>query len=257
MTIETALTALGVRDDLLTAAQKAQLDRDGFLALPGILSPEQVSAITSRLDALLAEEGENAGKEVQQEPGTERLSNLVNKGEVFDVFYTQPSVLSAISHVLRGDLKLSSLNARFAKPGEGNQALHADWGRLETPGEYQVCNSIWLLDDFTADNGATRVVAGTHLREDGKTPREVIADPSQPHPDEQLLLAPAGTVVVFNSHTWHGGTLNKTLARRRALHSYFTRRAQAQQLDQQAHLTPETWARLSEPAKVILAVQQP
>ena len=114
-----------------------------------------------RLNSLL-EEGDRAGTEVHQEKGTDRLSDLINKGSVYHIVLTQPRVLAAISHVLGGDLKLSSLNSRNALPGQGLQGLHADWGRLETPGIYQVCNSLWLLDDFTRDNGATRVVPGTH-----------------------------------------------------------------------------------------------
>ena len=138
------------------------------------------------------------------------------------------------------DLKLSSLNSRAALPGEGLQALHADWSGPVAPGDYQVCNSIWLLDDFTEHNGATRVVPGTHRS--GSLPRDAMADPKAAHPHEQKLLAPAGTVVIFNSHVWHGGTLNSTDQPRRALHSYFCRRNQPQQLDQRAYIRPETYA---------------
>jgi ectoine hydroxylase-related dioxygenase (phytanoyl-CoA dioxygenase family) len=252
MDIPAALYALGVREDTLTQAEKDQLDRDGFLPLPNILTLTQIESIRARLAQLTAAEGENAGKEVHQEAGTDRLSDLVNKGGEFEVCFTHPRVLAAIAYVLSSDLKLSSLNSRAALPGEGLQALHADWGGPVTPGEYQVCNSIWLLDDFTADNGATRVVPGTHRS--GQTPQQAMPDPRAPHPDEKMLLAPAGTVVIFNSHTWHGGTLNCTDKPRRALHSYFCRRHQPQQLDQRRYMRPETAQRLSEAARYILDV---
>jgi ectoine hydroxylase-related dioxygenase (phytanoyl-CoA dioxygenase family) len=154
--------------------------------------------------------------------------------------------------VLGGDLKLSSLNYRAALPGSGLQGLHADWGAAVAPGDYYVCNSIWLLDDFTELNGATRVVPGSQRSR--QVPKEALADPTQPHPQEVLLTAPAGMVVVFNSHTWHGGTLNRTDRPRRAMHSYFTRRDQTQQLDQKAFIRPETYARLSPAARFILDV---
>ena len=247
------MTDLPTVHDALTSDEKARLDQDGFLVIPNILDAAQIQAIAARLDELLNAEGEEAGKEVHQEAGTDRLADLVNKGEVFDIFYQHPKVLAAIAHVLKGDLKLSSLNARFARPGEGNQALHADWGRLENAGDWQVCNSIWLLDDFTPDNGATRVVRGSH-NWGTRLPGDDMADTSGPHPQEELLIAPAGTVVVFNSHTWHGGTQNRTDQRRRALHSYFTRRHQPQQLDQRKYIQPETLARLSPAARIILDV---
>lgn len=253
MTVSDALLAHGVHNDTLSIAEKEQLDTEGFLSLPGILSFAQIAQITARLDALLSAERARAGIEAHQEVGTERLSDLVNKGTEFDVFTTHPRVLAGLAHVLQNDLKLSSLNARFALPGEGLQSLHADWGRLETPGDWQVCNSIWLLDDFTLDNGATRVVPKSHHK--GSTlPSDEMADPADPHPAEQKLIAPAGTVVIFNSHTWHGGTLNTTSARRRAIHSYWTRRSQPQQTDQQAFLRPETQARLSAAHRCLLGV---
>ena len=252
MNTHEALDALGVRADTLTEAEKAALDRDGFLPLPGILAADQIASINARLAALLSEEGERAGTEVHQEAGTDRLSDLVNKDPIFEICFTHPRVLAGIAHVLRGDLKLSSLNSRAALPGEGLQALHADWGSAVAPGEYAVCNSIWLLDDFTAENGATRVVPGT--QHSGQTPREAVADPKAPHPDEIKLLAPAGTVVIFNSHVWHGGTLNTTDRPRRALHSYFCRRDQPQQLDQRRYIRPATYDRLSEAARYILDV---
>jgi ectoine hydroxylase-related dioxygenase (phytanoyl-CoA dioxygenase family) len=82
--------------------------------------------------------------------------------------------------------------------------------------------------------------------------RDALPDPAAPHPGEIKLIAPAGTVVVFNSHVWHGGTLNRTDRPRRALHGYFTRRTNGQQTDQKKHLSQETLARLSPAARFIL-----
>ncbi len=254
MNIREALAELGVRDETLTAEEKQTLDQQGFLHLKGVLTQEQVEAINRRQAELLAEEGENAGTEVHQEAGADRLSDLINKDPVFHVILTEPKVLAALAHVLQHDLKLSSLNSRAAQPGKGLQGLHADWGRLETPGDYQVCNSIWLLDDFTPQNGATRAVPGSHLH--GRTPTDDMPDPAQPHPDEVLILGKAGDVVVFNSHTWHGGTVNYTDKPRRALHGYYTRRHQPQQLDQQKYLRPTTWNALSPAARVVLGVTE-
>lgn len=255
MTSQEALYELGVRDDTLTPEQKEQLDRDGYLPLPGILSQEQVEALRARQAELLAEEGEKAGLEVHQERGTDRLSDLINKDPLFHIVLTHPKVLAAIAHVLKSDMKLSSLNSRNALPGQGLQGLHPDWGRLETPGDYQVCNSLWLLDDFTPDNGATRVVPGT--QRGTQVPMDVMTDPTAPHPDEVMLLGKAGDVVVVNSHTWHGGTVNRTQGPRRVMHGYFCRRNQPQQLDQQRYLRPSTWDQLSPAARVILGVTQP
>lgn len=251
MDMAVALRELGVADDLLTPAEKERLDHDGYLPLSGILSPAEVDAFTARLAELVAEEGERAGIEVHQEAGTDRLADLVNKDPMFEVCFSHPRVLAAIAHVL-GEFKLSSLNSRAALPGQGHQGLHVDFGTPVPPGEYRVCNSIWLLDDFTADNGATRVVPGSHRK--GTTPGQGMDDPRATHPDEVKVIAPAGTVVVFNSHLWHGGTANNTDRPRRAMHSYFCRRDQPQQLDQRAYIRPETLARLTPAQQFLLDV---
>ena len=250
MNMASALTDLHVTGSTLDPDVKERLDRDGYAPLAGVLSDEQVTRMRARLVELMAAEGDRAGIEVHQEAGTDRLADLVNKDPVFEVCFTDPRVLACIAHVL-GEFKLSSLNSRAALPGRGRQALHAEGGPVG-PGPYQVCNSIWLLDDFTADNGATRVVPGSHRLT--VSVGDVMADPAAAHPDEVKLIAPAGTVVVFNSHLWHGGTLNRTSQPRRAVHSYFTRRGNGQQLDQQKYARPETLARLSPAARFILDV---
>ena len=247
----TALAGLGVTAGSIDDETRERLDRDGYAPLPGILTDRQLTVMRARVAELLAAEGERAGLEVHQEAGADRLADLVNKDPVFDVCFTDPRLLACVAHVL-GEFKLSSLNFRAARPGHGLQALHAEGKPVTDPADYQVCNSIWLLDDFTADNGATRVVPGSHRS--GRAPGEAMPDVRAAHPAEVLLLAPAGTVVVFNSHLWHGGTKNRSDRPRRALHSYFGRRSRGQQLDQKKYARPETLGRLSPAARFILDV---
>lgn len=255
MDIQEALYALGVRDDTLSLEEKDFLDKNGYLPLGRLLSNEQLEVLRTRQEELLAEEGEQAGVEVHQEAGTDRLSDLINKGVMYHVVITHPRLLAAIAHVLKGDLQLSSLNSRAALPGLGLQGLHADWDVLEIQGDFQVCNSVWLLDDFTLENGATRVVPGSHLNP--LPAQKVLARPTDPHPDEVVIQGKAGDVVVFNAHTWHGGTLNRTDKPRRAMHGYFARRSQSQQLEQQKHIRKATWDVLSPAARVVLGVVEP
>jgi ectoine hydroxylase-related dioxygenase (phytanoyl-CoA dioxygenase family) len=251
MDMMTALAELGGTPDSIDDKIRESLDRDGYAALAGVLATDQIRVMRTRLADLLAAEGEQAGLEVHQEHGTDRLADLVNKDPVFDPCFTDPRLLACVAHVL-GEFKLSSLNFRAALPGHGLQALHAEGGPVTDPAAFQVCNSIWLLDDFAADNGATRVVPGSHRS--GRAPGDAMSDVRSAHPDEVLLLAPAGTVVVFNSHLWHGGTANRSSAPRRAMHAYFTRRGNTQQLDQRKYIRPETLSRLSPAAQFILDV---
>jgi ectoine hydroxylase-related dioxygenase (phytanoyl-CoA dioxygenase family) len=96
------------------------------------------------------------------------------------------------------------------------------------------------------------LVPGSHRL--GVPPPDAMPGPAAGHLGEVQLIAPAGTVVIFNSHLRHGGTRNRTGRPRRALHSYFTRRGNPQQLGQKKYIRPETLARLSPPARFILDV---
>ncbi|MEQ9437537.1 MAG: phytanoyl-CoA dioxygenase family protein [Cyclobacteriaceae bacterium] len=258
--MNTTLQEFGVQLDTLTDTEKAFLDEYGYLSLGQILSPMQIQTICDRLQALLEDEGERAGSELLDSPyirhpkenGADRLADLVNKDPLFDIFFTHPRVLAGVAQVVGPEVKLSSLNYRAALPGHGRQKLHADWHEAVTPGDYKVCNTIWILDDFSAANGATRLVPGTHRS--GILPQEELDDPWATHPGEIVLKEPAGTVVIFNSHTWHGGTDNQTDAPRRSVHSYFCRRDQPQQVDQQRYFRPETRMRFNENMKWILDV---
>ncbi len=255
-----ALAQLGVSTHTLSPEEKAFLAENGYLNLGKLLSDEALEAVRTTIDRLLREEGEAAGAELLDSPyikhpkeaGADRLADLVNKDPIFDQFYTHPRVLAAVQAVVGPELKLSSLNYRAAKPGDGLQKLHVDWHETVAPGDFKVCNSIWLLDDFSAANGATRIVPKTHLG--GVLPQVALEDQLASHPDEIILDAPAGTVVIFNSHTWHGGTTNRTDKYRRAIHSYFCRRDQPQQIDQKRYLTAETESRLSASALEVLGV---
>jgi ectoine hydroxylase-related dioxygenase (phytanoyl-CoA dioxygenase family) len=254
------LTDLGVEEGLVSQEERDFLDGNGYLVLGKILTTDQVESICHHIQQLMVEEGQNAGSELLDSPyirhpkeaGADRLADLVNKGSIFDTFYTNARVLAAVSHVLGAKIKLSSLNYRAARPGMGEQNLHVDWHETVDPGDYKVCNTIWLLDDFSVANGGTRMVPGTHL--EGRLPQDLLADPAAAHPDQLILEAPAGTVAVFNSHVWHGGTRNSTDKSRRSIHSYFCRRDQPQQVDQLRYIRQETRGRLSAAAQYLLGV---
>ena len=156
-----ALAGLGVTAGSISDETLERLDRDGDALLEDVLSGQLLAMMRKHLAELLAAEGDRAGLEVHREAGMDRLADLVSKDPVFEICFTEPRLLACIAHVL-GEFKLSSLNFRAALAGQGLQALHAEGAPVTDPASYQVCNSIWLLDEFTASNGATRVVPGSH-----------------------------------------------------------------------------------------------
>ena len=238
---------------MLGEAEKQQIDDEGYLVLEGVLDRDFLNKLRKRVEELFVEEGTRAGAEFKQEPNARRLANLVNKGEIFERAIATPRVLECMRHVLGDEFKLSSLNVRAADPFSNcGQPLHADSGAVADERGYWVCNSVWMLDDFTPENGAIRMVPGSHKWR--RLPQDVLADPTAPHPDEVMLTGEAGTVVVMNAHMWHGATANRTERQRRAMHAFYTRWDKPQQQYQKKLLSIEVQTRLSPALRKLLAL---
>ena len=232
------------------------LDEIGYVKLDGFIAPARRKRLADRIGALFASEGEQAGAEFRQEAGARRLANLVDKGEAFVECILEPAVLAHVACVLGPRFKLSSLNARSANPRSGeSQPLHVDAGAVADERGYWVCNSVWMLDDFTTENGPLRAVPGSHQW--GRRPQDALADPRLPHPEEVLVTGRAGDLVVMNSHLWHGGAANRTDRPRLALNAFYCRADKPQQQYQKALLRAETQASLSPAARVLLALDDP
>jgi hypothetical protein len=240
----------------MTAQDREKLDRDGYLILENYMGPLLLGELRERIGELFLSEGDRAGSEFKQEEQTLRLANLVDKGEVFQRAIAMPEILEGLAHVLGAQFKLSSLNARSANPHSTLvQPLHADMGAIPDEKGYWVANTVWMLDDFTRENGAIRMVPGSHRW--GKLPQQALQDLQAPHPDEILITGRAGTVVVMNAHMWHGGTANRTPKPRCAMHAFYARSDKPQQQYQKQLLRPEVQERLTPQLRKLLALDDP
>ena len=253
LSIESVLADCGVTDQTLSQHHRDELDEVGYTVFHDVIDPEWLEEMRTTFERLMAEEGDRAGSEVHQFEGVRRLSDLVNKGRVFDRIYTHPIVLAAAHHVIQRPFKLVSLNGHDPLPGAGQQGLHSDFGGVRADGRGHQTNALWMLDDLTPENGPTRVVPGSHRWP--YFPKDQMDDLQAPHPDEVYITGPAGSVGFFNGQIWHGGTINRTADQtRRVYHCALTARENPQQTDQKAYLRPETGARLTPAARYILDV---
>lgn len=247
------LDALGA-NIALSDKMKLELDTLGYTVVHHLADPAWLAAMRELIDVLVESEGDNLAMEHHQEATATRIANLVNKGVIWEKVWSHPLVLSACRYIFQGDFKVSSLNAREALVNGGHQPLHADWKkpRPDFP-KVHLVNTIWAIDDLSAENGAPRIIPGTHLRPE--LPEEVLSDPELPHPEEVVFAAPAGSVMIYNAHTWHGGTCNTTGSRRRVLHGLYIDRQDSAQQDQRRWLKPETASRLTPAQKWLLDVE--
>jgi ectoine hydroxylase-related dioxygenase (phytanoyl-CoA dioxygenase family) len=240
----------------MTDQERRRLDEQGYVVLETGMDPDLLNGLRSRILELFEEEGDRAGLEFKQEEHAHRLANLADKGEVFRRAVVLPDVLRSVRHVLGPEIKLSSLNARSADPKTAvGQPLHVDMAAIPDDKGYWVCNTVWMLDDFTRENGATRLIPGSHKW--GRRPQDVLEDPMAPHPDEVLLTGKAGSIAVMNAHMWHGGTANRTAVPRLAMHAFYCRGDKPQQQYQKRLLRPEVQASLSAEVRQILALDDP
>lgn len=238
---------------MIPASESRQLRERGYVVLEDFIMPDRLQRLRDRVERVYAQEGESAGHEFRHEDHVRRLANLVAKGEEFEDLVADSAILKRVECVLGPDFKLSSLNARSANPYENcRQPLHIDAGAIPDERGYWVCNTIWLLDDFTPENGATRCIPGS---QDWRlNPVETLEDPLAAHPEEVLVTARAGAVVVMNAHMWHGGTENRTAAPRRALHAFYCRADKPQQQYQKVLIPEEVQLRFRREVRKILAL---
>jgi len=128
--------------------------------------------------------------------------------EPFYRIYLHPPLLRTASERIGGPVKLSSFCARTLLPNVAAEPLHQD----VAPGAdgYPLVGFIFMVDEFRAENGATRFIAGS---QDGARPAtDALASDA---------CGPAGSMLIFDGTTWHGHGANRTDTPRRSIQGAF------------------------------------
>ena len=255
----------------LEAAQ-AHLDEHGYCVVEGAISAGAAAALRERLIEQAAAEAQLG--ETHQLPDKKQLIYfLLNKGQGFRDLLFHPAMRSLVEHVIGRHYLLSSYNGHLALPG-GTTRFHTDqwWmpppttaarGTLLRPGSidrdahrghYQfgeegmqpvaiapacVCNVMWTIDDFTAENGATIVVPGSHLF--GREPDQELDAEAGWSP----AVAPAGSFIVLDGRVWHSTGENRTGRPRIGLTTNFCAWQFRQQENLAMGVSPEVLAHAS------------
>ena len=255
----------------LEAAQ-AHLDEHGYCVVEGAIGAGAAAALRERLVEQAAAEAQLG--ETHQLPDKKQLIYfLLNKGQGFRDLLFHPAMRSLVEHVIGRHYLLSSYNGHLALPG-GTTRFHTDqwWmpppttaarGTLLRPGSidrdahrghYQlgeegmqpvaiapacVCNVMWTIDDFTAENGATIVVPGSHLF--GREPDQELDAEAGWSP----AVAPAGSFIVLDGRVWHSTGENRTGRPRIGLTTNFCAWQFRQQENLAMGVSPEVLAHAS------------
>jgi len=191
------------------AGHVARIERDGYTVVEAAFEPDFADALLGDLARLERDLGEGPGKNLFEGYRTVRIYNLLARGDLYARIPVHEPILSIVKGVLDKGCLVSSLSSVAIGPDEGAQPIHADdmLIPLAKPHVPIVCNTMWALTDFTADNGATRLVPGTHKAD--RNP-----ELGQEHEGAIAAVMPKGSVLVFDGSIWHGGGANRTPERR-------------------------------------------
>ena len=225
-----------------------EIDTYGFTLVEKVLNPDEVADIR-RVNVRLLE---RFGEDLVFEGRAGHITNLPPLDPIFLPCIDHPRVLPILESVMDKDLILASLNSRVVRPGDRTQRLHADVPeQFRRPGAPVMMNTVWMLDDFSVENGATRIVTGSHRSSQTRPPGNV--EVTFIH----QAVAPAGSVLVFNGQCWHGGGENKTSCPRHALFGHYrVARWMRFQCDPHRGFPEASFRRLNDRQKQLLRMQK-
>lgn len=186
-------------DSAIVGTDMAALDRDGYVIWENLLSTEQCAQIRETVRPWLGHTGRNSFEGRR----TQRVYSVLSRTRVCDRLVDHARVLAVLDRLLMPNYLLSALQAINIQPGEAAQLAHHDDGFYPVPRPRAplAAATIWAIDDFTADNGATVLYPGSQRW--GKR---------RPAPDDEAIpvVMPAGSCVLFVGTLWHGGGANTT-----------------------------------------------
>ena len=263
---------LNISENSLSVDSKSFLHQNGYLIVPPTkfikTNLKNLNKITSDLILKEGHKGGWEGKEkyyVKNRPfepvtadsfevGADRLGNLVEKHNLFGKLILIPEILMAAKEVIKDEFKISGLNLRNPKKNFGEQAYHIDWlpRKKESEGYSGIVCYIYL-EDSNLENGATRIIPGTHKFLGW--PDEHI-DTSIKHKDEIRAVVPAGTIIIANLNTWHAGAKNISGKSRKTIFLQIKKRNEPALLNYKKFLSEKTKNTLSEAQKYLLSIRE-
>ena len=235
-------------DDIESVA--AALQSRGAVVIDELLSDNIVADLSADLRPEFDREGhlyQNAFNGHQ----TLRVGGVTKYSSHFPTLLLHPSVLAIADVILKPHCEVYQVGSTTAieiLPGEDAQVLHADDACYPShllPFEAQI-SALWALDDFTIENGATRVV-----------PREAGIENPEDAREEHVVQAvmSKGSVVIYLGSTIHGGGANRSDAPRKAVVNTYCLGWLRQEENQYLTLTKEEVAAQSDEMRRMLGFQ--
>jgi len=181
----------------------ARISVDGYCVIENLIPQEKICQIKDQLDTYF--QGKKMGRNAFEGHHTERVYALLSKSTSMADLIEHPTILEMLDVLLPNNYLLSAALAINVHPGETPQPFHYDdsAGYLDLPKPRRAfgISTIWALDDFTEDNGATEVIPGSHHWTEQRQPKQS---------EVTKIVMPAGSVVVFDGTLVHRGGANRS-----------------------------------------------
>lgn len=183
----------------------AAIRRDGFVIVDNLVSNDVMDRVAEELEEHI--DLTPTGNDDFVGRVTRRTGSLIPRSPASRELITHPLVLGTAADFLSKATvyQLHLTQVISVLPGETDQPLHRDelaWDFFPFPLDYDVqCNTMWAMTDFTVENGATRIVPGSHLTE-GK----------QTYGDDAIVRAEMerGSMFFYSGKVYHGAAANKS-----------------------------------------------
>jgi ectoine hydroxylase-related dioxygenase (phytanoyl-CoA dioxygenase family) len=216
-------------DDLLKA-----LDEDGAVIVDGLLTQDVVDKVNAEVEEAVTAEAAhppmfNPVLEAFHGPHTRHVPGMPGVSPTFAVDVMCHPVYLGLAEAILGpncaDFQLNLGHLLQRGPGSDEQMLHRDelvWSDVPRPAPELQLASVIAFVDFTKENGATRIVPGSHRWPDRELPpiEQVLTGMANPPTEEQMAYAemPAGSAVIYTGGVIHAGGANSTDVPRRGAH---------------------------------------
>ena len=202
----------------MTPEQRLFFEANGYLTLPGVLSPEELARVRAAADRADAAWRAAPTRLGLRTPNLEQVQAPIEYDDLFLDLMEHPAVFPIVREILSDDVSMIDNDYYITPP---RSASHAHWhhdvgmARIEHPRSVLMVKVFWLLSDVGPEGGATAVLPGSHrFPMDFPLPRP--ATPGE-MPGHVRMALPAGTVWLFNGRTYHAALDNHSDETRRLL----------------------------------------
>ena len=245
----------------------AALSRDGYVVLPSLLSAADLTAIRDELAPHLRDD--DIGRNNFEGHRTQRVYSLVAIGRALEALAEHPRIMAICDALLQPGFLLTASQAIRILPGETSQPLHTDdsFYPIPRPRDAISYSTIWAIDDFTVENGATQIIPGSHRWGDEEV-GDLLAQidfqtrtdgsPMEPELPEKIramlvpVTMPAGSVIVFAGTLVHRGGANRSDSPRLALSNQYCEPWARPQENYFLSISPQRARQMSERVQTML-----